>query len=55
MSYVVRDVKIFFEKNKTKRVGNFYGKSYIEYKSNDDNDDSFITEIKYFILKYFLP
>ena len=55
MSYIVRDVKIFFEKNKTKTVGNFYSKSFIEYESNDDNDDSFIEEIKYFILKYFLP
>ena len=55
MSYVVRDVKNFFEKKKTKRVGNFYSKSYIEYKSNDDNNDSFIVEIKYFILKCFLP
>ena len=55
MSYVVRDVKNFFEKKKTKRVGNFYSKSYIEYKSNDDNNDSFIAEIKYFILKCFLP
>ena len=50
-----RDVKNFFEKNKTKRVGNFYSKSYIEYESNDNNDDSFIEEIKYFILKCFLP
>ena len=55
MSYMVRDVKIFFEKNKTKTVGNFYSKIFIEYESNDDNDDSFIEEIKYFILKYFLP
>ena len=55
MSYVVRDVKSFFEKKETKRVCNFHSKSYIEYKNNDDNNDSFIAEIKYFILKCFLP